>query len=124
MLRTLPGIDRAGAPSARVPKSGRRRGDARAEVAVGATKSRLRRSAIRSERHMTRSELDGARRCEPLEEAAIVRDQQHRALVVGQSVFQLLDRLEVEVVRRLVEDQAIYAARLQHREHRAAALPG
>jgi len=48
----------------------------------------------------------------------------HRARVATERLFQLLDRFEVEVVRRLVEDQAVDSARLQNGEHRAAALTG
>ena len=53
-----------------------------------------------------------------------MRDEQHRAGVVGKRLLELLDRLEVEVVRRLVEDEAVDAAGLQQREHGAAALAG
>ena len=44
--------------------------------------------------------------------------------VVAERALELLDRLEVEVVRRLVEDEAVDAARLKQREHGAAALAG
>jgi hypothetical protein len=38
------------------------------------------------------SESDRSRRCEVLEEAPVVRDQQHCARVNGERIFKLLDR--------------------------------
>ena len=67
---------------------------------------------------------DRTRSAEPLEEQAVVRDEQHRAVVAGERALELLDRLDVEMVRRLVEDEAVDAARGEQREHRARALAG
>src|SRR3546814_13239411 len=52
-----------------------------------------------------------------------MRDQEQRALVGGERLFELLDRRKVQVVGRLVEDEHVDAARLQQREARAGALP-
>ena len=51
-----------------------------------------------------------------------MRHEQHRAVVAGERALELLDRLDVEVVRRLVEDEAVDAARGEQREHGARAL--
>src|SRR5438093_1211746 len=47
---------------------------------------------------------------EPLEEAPVVRDEQDRAVERVQGTLQLLDRRNVEMVRRLVEDQEVDAS--------------
>ena len=49
-----------------------------------------------------------------------MRDEQHRPVVAGERALELLDRLDVEVVRRLVEDEAVDAARGEERETRRA----
>jgi adenine C2-methylase RlmN of 23S rRNA A2503 and tRNA A37 len=51
-----------------------------------------------------------------------VRDEQDRAVERVQSALQLLDRRNVEMVRRLVEDQEVDASCGQKREQRARAL--
>ena len=45
-----------------------------------------------------------------------MRDEHDRALVAGEGELELLDRLEVEVVRRLVEDEAVDPPRREERE--------
>src|SRR5690606_8340786 len=57
-----------------------------------------------------------------VEYPTVVGDQQQRALVALERLLQLLDRGQVEVVRRLVEDEDVHAAGLQQREGRAGAL--
>ena len=64
------------------------------------------------------SQRDRTSHVEPLEEAPVVGDDDQAALVGLQCGLELLDRLEVEVVRRLVEDQAVDAARREQRERR------
>jgi len=53
-----------------------------------------------------------------------VRDEDQRSVEHAQRALELLDRGQVEMVRRLVEDEAVHAARLQQRERRAAPLSG
>ena len=48
-----------------------------------------------------------------LQHPAVVRDQQQGALVPVQRRLQLLDRGQIQVVRRLVEHQQVDAARLE-----------
>ena len=57
-----------------------------------------------------------------LGQPAVVRHHDQGARVVGQAGLQLLDRFEVQVVGRLVEHQAVHAARLQQRQRRARPL--
>ena len=54
-------------------------------------------------------ELPG--RLDRVEEGAVVRDDDERAVVAAQGRLELLDRLEVEVVRRLVEEEEVDASR-------------
>src|SRR3954467_9079427 len=70
------------------------------------------------------SQVECAGQLEPLEEAAIVGDDDEAALVALERRLEFLDRLEVEVVRRLVEDQAVDPARCEKREPCAGALAG
>ena len=49
-------------------------------------------------------------------------DEDHGAVVAGEAALELLDRLDVEVVRRLVEDEAVDAAGGEEREPGARAL--
>ena len=56
------------------------------------------------------SSVDRPGRRDGLEEAAVVGDDDERAVVRLQRRLELLDRLQVEVVRRLVEDEAVDAA--------------
>ena len=51
-----------------------------------------------------------------------MRDEDHSSVVAGEAALELLDRLDVEVVRRLVEDEAVDAAGGQEREAGAGAL--
>jgi hypothetical protein len=51
-----------------------------------------------------------------------VRDQQNRAVERIQGTLELLDRRNVEMVRRLVEDQEVDASGGQQRQQRARAL--
>jgi hypothetical protein len=53
-----------------------------------------------------------------------VRDQHDGALVAGERELELLDRLEVEVVRRLVEHERVDAAGREQRDRGSAALAG
>ena len=53
-----------------------------------------------------------------------MRHEQDGARVVRERDFELLDRLDVEVVRRLVEHQHVHAARLEQRERCARPLAG
>ena len=53
-----------------------------------------------------------------------MRDEDERALVVLQRQLELLDRLEVEVVRRLVQDQRVRTLRGEQREDGAGSLSG
>ena len=79
-----------------------------------------RRSAVRSpcpSRH-----LDTARGADRVQHAAVVGDQQQRALVGVERRLQLLDGGQVEVVRRLVQDQQVDAPALEQRQRRAGAL--
>ena len=47
------------------------------------------------------------RGCHPVEEVAVVADQQDRTLIVGQHLLQQVERFEIEVIGRLVEHQQI-----------------
>jgi len=55
----------------------------------------------------------------PVQEVAIVRHDHDRAFVVGQERLQPLERLDVEVVGRLVEQQERRALEQESRKHRA-----
>src|SRR5580765_526046 len=57
-----------------------------------------------------------------IEQRAVVRDEQHRAGEGGERVLERLSALEVEVVRRLVEDEEVGAARDDQRESEAPPL--
>src|SRR5262249_38942217 len=59
-----------------------------------------------------------------LQEAPVVRDHDNGSRVAGERRLELLDRLEIEIVRRLVEDEEIDAARLQPGEGWAGPLTG
>ena len=59
---------------------------------------------------------------EGLQEPAVVRHEQDGAVVAAERALELLDRLDVEVVRRLVEDEAVDAAGGQQCETGAGAL--
>ena len=51
-----------------------------------------------------------------------MRDDDERAVVARERLLELLDRLEVEMVGRLVEDEEVDAGRLQLGQVRARAL--
>src|SRR5690606_7319307 len=59
---------------------------------------------------------------ELIDEPAVVRHEDQSTIVVPQSVDERLDRLEVEVVRRLVEHQHVRLLDLQPREHQPRGL--
>ena len=60
---------------------------------------------------------------EPLQECAIVRDEDDRARVVGQEVLEPRDRVDVEMVRRLVEEQEVRLRHERPREQHPPAPP-
>ena len=64
---------------------------------------------------------DGAR-ADGVEQRAVVGHEQQRALEGAQRVLERLAGLEVEVVRRLVEDEDVRAARDEDRQREALAL--
>ena len=53
---------------------------------------------------------DEHRSHDPIEKISVVADQQHRAGIVGQQLLQQIQRLDVEVVGRLVEHQQVGGA--------------
>src|SRR5690606_6762826 len=57
-----------------------------------------------------------------VEEVPIVTDDEQRAVVVDKTVFQRLERLDIEIVRRLVEDEQIRRTREELREDHSIAL--
>jgi hypothetical protein len=61
---------------------------------------------------------------DPFEHPAVVGDQQEGAWVAVEGRFKLLDRGQVEVVGRLVEDQQVHAAGLQQGQAGPGALAG
>ncbi|MEI2745743.1 MAG: hypothetical protein V9G22_10010 [Ottowia sp.] len=68
-------------------------------------------------------ELEDARR-EPAQERAVVRDEQRRLLALEQVLLEPLDARDVEVVRRLVEQQQVGVRRQRLREQHAAREAG
>src|SRR5262249_29547672 len=72
----------------------------------------------------TRSQVDGTAGRERLQEAAVVRDEDHGAVIAGEGALELLDRLDVEVVRGLVEDEAVDTAGGEEREPGAGPRAG
>src|SRR5262245_53219918 len=66
-------------------------------------------------------EDDGAG-ADRLEQSAVVRDEDHRPLVLGKRVLERLAALEVEVVGRLVEDQDVGAGGDEDRQREAPLL--
>ena len=68
------------------------------------------------------SQREGMRGAKALQKAAVVSDQDRGALVALERELELLDRLQVEVVRRLVEDQSVHAAGGEEGDRRPAAL--
>ena len=59
---------------------------------------------------------------QPVEEIAVVADQQQRALVFGQHVLQQVERVHVEVVGRLVQHDQVAGLGEQLGQHQARAL--
>ena len=74
----------------------------------------------RPRRQLAAIELDDPRR-QPLEERAVVGDEHHGAFVLGEKALEPLDRLDVEVVGRLVEQQQIRLADQRARQQHAPA---
>ena len=87
------------------------RRDVSSNVPMSSPSSKIRETAGQSAGGQRRrsSQLDRAGHGEPLEEPPVVGDDDQAALVGLERRLELLDRLEVEVVRRLVEDQAVDA---------------
>ena len=59
----------------------------------------------------------------PVEEVAVVRDKDDRAREAGERAFEPLEPGEVEVVRRLVEQEHAERAAQELREPQACGLP-
>ena len=57
-----------------------------------------------------------------IEEIAVMADQDHRAGIIAERLFQHVERFKIEVVGRLVEHQQIRRFRQRTRQHHAAAL--
>jgi hypothetical protein len=58
-----------------------------------------------------------------VQELAVVAHQQQRALELEQQLLEQVERLDVEIVRRLVEHQQVERAREQPRQQQPVALP-
>ena len=101
-------------PRARAGRPADGRGDRSVGRAPRAGAGRSRDRLVQGDRHAARAarglELERLRRAERVEEAAVVADEHGRALVARERELELLDRLEVEVVRRLVEHERVHAA--------------
>ena len=67
------------------------------------------------------AELDDARR-EPGDEVVVVADEDDRALELQQALEQAFDRLDIEVVGRLVEDEHVVASEHHLAEEQARGL--
>ena len=63
---------------------------------------------------------DHDRRDRAVEEIAVVRDEQHRAGIVVDHLFQQIERFEIEIVGRFVEHQQVRGFGERARERRAA----
>ena len=59
----------------------------------------------------------------PIQEVAIVADNQHRAIPVAQRVLQPFNRLHVQMVRRFVQDQQVGLLEQKARQENARLLP-
>ena len=57
-----------------------------------------------------------------IEERAVVRNDQHRTWILGQKALEPLQRLHVEVVRRLIQQQQVGLAQQQRRQSEACFL--
>ena len=128
-LAVIVGFDAAGNPIVNDPAAAHERGRA-ADVRPGRAGDGLAPGSggtvylIHPQGHAGPGALERelARRRDALEEAAVVGDHDRRSLVDDERGLELLDRLEVEVVRRLVEHEAVDAARHQLGEVRARPL--
>ncbi|MPL74802.1 hypothetical protein SDC9_20621 [bioreactor metagenome] len=93
-------------------RGGRRRGDAqrllRLIVAPAAGIDRGAAVALHRDR----------RRRDAVDEVAVVADQQHGAVIFAEDVLQQIQRLDVEIVRRLVEDQQVRGLRHDPRKQK------
>ena len=58
-----------------------------------------------------------------VDQILIVRDQEHGALVFLQRDVQSVDRFEVQVIRRLVQDQDVRLLSISRQKIRRAASP-
>src|SRR5689334_9018967 len=79
-------------------------------------------SAKSPSNHVTCESPSNARMCDAVEEPAVVRDHHGAAGEVEQGFFERAQRVDVEVVRRLVEQQHVAAALQQLRQVHAVAL--
>ena len=59
---------------------------------------------------------------QPIEEIAVMADQQHGAGIVADHLLEHVERFQVEIVGRLVEHQQVRRLRQRPRQHQAAAL--
>src|SRR5262249_31456172 len=57
-----------------------------------------------------------------IEEIAVMADQDHRALVVAEHLFEHVEGFEIEIVGRLVQHQQVRPLRQRPRQHQPAAL--
>ena len=65
---------------------------------------------------------DERARDDRVEEISIVTHDEQRAVVLVEAIFERLEGLDVEVVRRLVEDEQVGGTREQLRENHAIAF--
>jgi len=79
----------------------------------------IRRVVAGPRREVAAIQLDDPRR-HPLEEGAIVRDEHHRARILQEECLEPFDRVDVQVVRRLVEQQQIGLAGERARQQHTA----
>jgi hypothetical protein len=59
-----------------------------------------------------------------VEQGAVVGHQEQRAVVEVEGSLELFDRGQVEMVRRLVEDETVHALGREPREHRTSPFAG
>src|SRR5207244_6306797 len=97
-------------------------GSAGAGSSTRAPSTGLSPAAGSSGRPRASSQLQRPRSREPFEEATVVGDEEDRAVEARERRLELLDGRHVEVVRRLVEEQGVDAARGEMRQRRASAL--
>ena len=80
----------------------------------------VRRVVAGPRRQLAAIELDDPRR-QPLQERAVVGDEHHGAVVLGEKALEPLDGVDVEMIGRLVEQQQIRLADQRARQQHAAA---